>query len=119
MEEFGGVACEIEDCETRDVTSSTVGQFFSLFGTPRASDSQIVKLKVCFKLSRSSGSNIHRLQDWPPSDRFRSMFPQLQEDFERAVPLPAYTGSTGVKNLAAHFPENANPPDLGKLKVSR
>ncbi len=41
------------------------------------------------------------------------MFPQLQEDFERAVPLPAYTTPTGVKNLAAHFPDNANTPDLG------
>ena len=59
--------------------------------------------------------NRNYLQDWPPSSRFNAMFPQLQEDFERVIPLPTYTGPIGVKNFAAHFPENANPPDLGKL----
>ncbi|KAI0739757.1 hypothetical protein C8Q80DRAFT_1222076 [Daedaleopsis nitida] len=96
VEQFGGVACRIEDCETRESFPSTVGEFFSLFGRPDRQDGRILRLK-----------------DWPPSDRFKVLFPQLQQDFEQAVPLPAYTSPSGEKNFAAHFPENAAPPDLG------
>ena len=41
------------------------------------------------------------------------MFPQLYEDFERIVPMPEFTTSTGANNLAAHFPLNSIAPDLG------
>ena len=43
------------------------------------------------------------------------MFPQLHEDFERVIPLPEYTTSSGAKNLAAHFPLNQFTPDLGEI----
>lgn len=43
------------------------------------------------------------------------MFPQLQEDFERAMPLSEYITSSGAKNLAAHFPLNSFTPDLGEF----
>lgn len=53
------------------------------------------------------------VQDWPPKDRFKELFPELQQDFETAVPIPSYTTASGVRNLAAHFPKTEIAPDLG------
>lgn len=53
------------------------------------------------------------IQDWPPSTDFKTAFPELYEDFSRAVPIPNYTRRDGVLNIASHFPTNTVVPDLG------
>ncbi|PIL29288.1 transcription factor [Ganoderma sinense ZZ0214-1] len=95
IQQYGDTACEVQDCETGKEQTSTVAAFFSLFG------------------SAEPPKRILKLKDWPPTANFKAMFPQLQEDFERAMPLPEYITSSGAKNLAAHFPLNSFTPDLG------
>ena len=53
------------------------------------------------------------LQDWPPSTDFKTAFPELFEDFSRAVPVPSYVRRDGALNIASHFPSNTIAPDLG------
>jgi [histone H3]-dimethyl-L-lysine9 demethylase len=53
------------------------------------------------------------LQDWPPSSDFKTTFPNLYEDFSRAVPVPNYTRRDGALNIASHFPTNTIAPDIG------
>lgn len=52
-------------------------------------------------------------KDWPPSTDFRTAFPELFEDFNRAVPVPSYVRRDGALNVASHFPSNTVAPDLG------
>ncbi|KAI0739788.1 hypothetical protein C8Q80DRAFT_1058481, partial [Daedaleopsis nitida] len=105
IEQFGDAVCDVEDCESGIVTPQTISQFFSSFGKPWTSSRKPLKLKA-----RSFSFTRH---DWPPRDNLREVFPQMQQEFERCVPLPAFTTPTGSKNLAAHFPENSVMPDLG------
>lgn len=53
-------------------------------------------------------------QDWPPSTDFKTAFPELFEDFSRAVPVPNYVRRDGTLNVASHFPTGTISPDLGK-----
>ena len=53
------------------------------------------------------------MQDWPPSSDFKTAFPELYEDFNRAVPVPNYCRRDGAMNIASHFPSNTVSPDLG------
>ncbi|KAI0708445.1 hypothetical protein C8Q76DRAFT_627624, partial [Earliella scabrosa] len=104
VEQFGETKCEVEDCETGNVTVRTIAQFYAL---------------QALRFRRENVADQIISQDWPPQDRFREMFPQLQEEFERVVPMPAYTTPIGTMNLAAHFPENSVVPDLGpKLYIA-
>jgi len=43
------------------------------------------------------------------------MFPELFEDFSKAVPVPNYTRRDGVLNIASHFPTGVMAPDLGNF----
>ena len=52
-------------------------------------------------------------QDWPPEDDFQTEFWELFMAFINAVPFPSTMSLKGACNLAAHFPTNAVPPDLG------
>jgi [histone H3]-dimethyl-L-lysine9 demethylase len=61
----------------------------------------------------------HLYQDWPPSDEFKNVFPDLYEEFHQILPMRQYTGRDGVLNLAAHFPLNAVAPDVGKHDCDR
>ncbi|KAG6336334.1 hypothetical protein ID866_2759 [Astraeus odoratus] len=54
-----------------------------------------------------------RVNDWPPSTDFKSAFPELYEDFSKAVPVPTYVRRDGALNIASHFPSNTVAPDLG------
>ncbi|KAI0699909.1 hypothetical protein C8T65DRAFT_522992, partial [Cerioporus squamosus] len=96
VERFGKMKCEVEDCDTGETTAESLANFFSLFGQVWSPSRRSLKLK-----------------DWPPKNRFKELFPMLHKDFETAVPLPSYTTSSGVRNLASHFPENVTAPDLG------
>lgn len=52
-------------------------------------------------------------QKWPLSTDFKAAFPELYDDFNRAVPVPNYVRRDGVLNIASHFPSNTVAPDLG------
>ncbi|KAG2747919.1 hypothetical protein P692DRAFT_201715993, partial [Suillus brevipes Sb2] len=54
--------------------------------------------------------------DWPPSTDFKTAFPELFEDFRRAVPVPNYVRRNGTLKIASHFPSNTVAPDLGKYR---
>ncbi|KDQ12709.1 hypothetical protein BOTBODRAFT_408594 [Botryobasidium botryosum FD-172 SS1] len=95
IDHYGTEECEIVDCQTNTVAEKTVGEFFSMFGV--------------YGKDRA----IHKLKDWPPQADFKTAFPELYQDFSRAVPIPNYTRRDGVLNIAAHFPVNAVAPDIG------
>lgn len=86
--------CLIHDCIDGRVVETTVAKFFRKFDDPTCIDS-------------------HKLKDWPPSADFSITFPKLFRDFESALPFRSYTARKGTLNLAAHFPEGSNAPDLG------
>lgn len=52
-------------------------------------------------------------KDWPPHSDFKTEFPKLFEDFERALPFPEYTTRDAPLNLASRFPPDWIRPDLG------
>ncbi|KIM21613.1 hypothetical protein M408DRAFT_101995 [Serendipita vermifera MAFF 305830] len=96
IQHYGDNLCAITNCDTEMVHQSDVSSFFSQFGDyPNRSES-ILKLK-----------------DWPPSADFKNAFPNLFDDFQRAVPAPNYTRRDGFYNISAHFPLNGVAPDMG------
>lgn len=90
---YGSESCYVHDCKDSKVVDTFVADFFTGFGNPT--------------------STSYKLKDWPPSDDFAITFPELFKDFENALPFPSYTARKGALNLAAHFPEGYNAPDLG------
>jgi lysine-specific demethylase 3 len=56
-------------------------------------------------------------QDWPPQKDFRAEFPTLYKIFMDLVACPHVARTNGVKNGAAHFPENGIMPDMGKVSL--
>ncbi len=46
-ERFGEMKCEVEDCESGEVTTIKLREFFSLFGKARCPSYRSKKLKVC------------------------------------------------------------------------
>jgi lysine-specific demethylase 3 len=99
IEKYGDHSCAIVDCVTETKREVTVGWFFALFG----------------KYSERHDSRVWKLKDWPSSTDFKSAFPELYDDFARAVPIPSYCRRDGALNIASHFPSNAVAPDLGTL----
>jgi len=95
MEKYESQGCLILECQTDVNKRITVGEFFSWFG-------KYDKRTECWKL-----------KDWPPSTDFKTAFPELFEDFSRAVPVPNYVRRDGTLNVASHFPANTIAPDLG------
>ena len=53
------------------------------------------------------------MKDWPPTQDFKSAFPDLYNDFAVGTPVPNYVRRDGVLNLASHFPSNTISPDMG------
>jgi lysine-specific demethylase 3 len=99
IERYGDHSCVVVDCITEAKREVTVGWFFALFG----------------KYSERDNSRVWKLKDWPPSTDFKSAFPELYDDFARAVPIPSYCRRDGVLNIASHFPPDVVAPDLGML----
>ncbi|KAF7360725.1 Clavaminate synthase-like protein [Mycena venus] len=95
INKYGSQECDVVDCQTGDVTKTTVKKFFRRF------------------MQTSSPNQTLKLKDWPPTSDFRLNFPELYEDFSQAVPMPNYVRRDGVFNISSHFPEKAVPPDLG------
>lgn len=99
IEKYGDHSCIVVDCVTEARREVTVGWFFGLFG----------------KYGERDSSRVWKLKDWPPSTDFKSAFPELYDDFARAVPIPSYCRRDGVLNIASHFPPDVVAPDLGTL----
>ena len=99
VEKYGDHSCTVIDCITEAKRDVTVGWFFALFG----------------KYSERENTRVWKLKDWPSSTDFKSEFPELYDDFARAVPIPSYCRRDGVLNIASHFPPDAVAPDLGTL----
>jgi lysine-specific demethylase 3 len=99
IEKYGDHSCTVGDCVTEVRREVTVGWFFALFG----------------KYDERDSSRVWKLKDWPPSTDFKSAFPELYDDFARAVPIPSYCRRDGVLNIASHFPLDVVAPDLGTL----
>ncbi|KAF9464272.1 hypothetical protein BDZ94DRAFT_1297282 [Collybia nuda] len=95
IDKYGTQSCLIIECQTEMNKRITVGEFFAGFG-------KYEDRKECWKL-----------KDWPPSMDFKTAFPELYEDFSKAVPVPNYVRRDGVLNVASHFPSNTVAPDLG------
>ncbi|KAH7930065.1 Clavaminate synthase-like protein [Leucogyrophana mollusca] len=94
-EKYNSQSCLILECQTDVNKRVSVGEFFSWFGKYEGR-------AECWKL-----------KDWPPSTDFKTAFPELFEDFSRAVPVPNYVRRDGTLNIASHFPSNTVAPDLG------
>ncbi|KAI5122159.1 hypothetical protein M0805_007058 [Coniferiporia weirii] len=92
---YGPQPCIILECQTDSNKKVTVGEFFSCFG------------------KYEGRSECWKLKDWPPSADFKTVFPELYDDFSRAVPIPNYSRRDGAMNIASHFPINTIAPDLG------
>ncbi|KAH7888104.1 hypothetical protein F5I97DRAFT_1865700 [Phlebopus sp. FC_14] len=95
LQKYNSQSCLILECQSDVNKRVTVGEFFSWFGKY---DGRL----ECWKL-----------KDWPPSTDFKTAFPELFEDFSRAVPVPNYARRDGALNIASHFPSNTVAPDLG------
>ncbi|KAI6046475.1 hypothetical protein EDC04DRAFT_2627847 [Pisolithus marmoratus] len=95
VQKYSSQSCLILECQTDVNKRVTVGEFFSQFG------------------KYEGRSECWKLKDWPPSTDFKSAFPELYEDFSRAVPVPTYSRRDGALNIASHFPSNTVAPDLG------
>jgi len=95
MEKYDSQGCLILECQTDVNKRITVGEFFSWFG------------------KYDGRTECWKLKDWPPSTDFKTAFPELFEDFSRAVPVPNYVRRDGTLNVASHFPANTIAPDLG------
>ncbi|KAF8121329.1 hypothetical protein EV363DRAFT_1365556 [Boletus edulis] len=95
LEKYNSQSCLILECQSDVNKRVTVGEFFSWFGKYEGR-------VECWKL-----------KDWPPSTDFKTAFPELFEDFSRAVPVPSYVRRDGALNIASHFPSNTVAPDLG------
>ncbi|TDL29141.1 hypothetical protein BD410DRAFT_757791 [Rickenella mellea] len=95
MGKYSSQSCLIIETQKDANKRITVGEFFSWFG------------------KYEDRTDEWKLKDWPPSSDFKTAFPELFEDFIRAVPAPTYTRKDGAMNIASHFPTNAIAPDLG------
>ncbi|EJD54118.1 Clavaminate synthase-like protein [Auricularia subglabra TFB-10046 SS5] len=95
IQEYGSESCLVVECQNDVNRRITVEEFFTKFG-------DYEDRQECWKL-----------KDWPSSTDFKSVFPQLFEDFMNIVPMPDYSRRDGVLNISSHFPTNTVGPDLG------
>ncbi|CAH7684276.1 hypothetical protein PPACK8108_LOCUS18362 [Phakopsora pachyrhizi] len=75
-----------------------------------------IKVKEFFNIFENEpedGKPVWKLRDWPPEVDFKEKFGELYDDFQNAIPIRDVTSRQGILNIAAHFPTNANVPDLG------
>ncbi|KAJ1023199.1 hypothetical protein NDA16_003352 [Ustilago loliicola] len=103
IDRYGEESCAIvrSDTDPPIVKEVYVGEFFTTFGKDRQTKEQVL------------GPGSWKLKDWPPSAEFKAEFPELYQDFNRAVPAPEYTTREGVLNLASCYPTGVIQPDLG------
>ena len=107
MEHYGQERCLLNNCGSnnpeKDIIAGFVRDFFAKFDS--------AQLLYNTKILKGSW----KLKDWPPSDDFALVFPNLFQDFENALPHAswAYTTREGNMNLASKFPKGWNRPDLG------
>ncbi|KAG0698870.1 hypothetical protein DFH29DRAFT_80552 [Suillus ampliporus] len=95
VQKHNSQSCLILECQSDVNKRVTVGEFFPWFGKYEG------RVEVeCWKL-----------KDWPPSTDFKTAFPELFDDFSRAVPVPNYVRRDGTLNIASHFPSNTVAPD--------
>lgn len=106
-----GRPCNIHFVNTGKVEQTTVENFFRTFGDLRAPEAR-AKLKASLS-SHFAFLRIILQQDWPSEEHFRTESWELFMAFIDAVPFPDTMNLNGARNLAAHFPTNALPPDLG------
>ncbi|TFY60066.1 hypothetical protein EVG20_g7560 [Dentipellis fragilis] len=85
----------VMDCQSDATKRMSVADFFKIFG------------------NYEGRTQSWKLKDWPSSTDMKTSFPDLYEDFGRAVPMPSYCRRDGALNLASHFPSNTIAPDLG------
>lgn len=100
---YGEESCLIvrSDTDPPQTEQVSVGEFFSTFGQDTETKQQVL------------GKGSWKLKDWPPSAEFKHEFPELYQDFNRAVPAPEYTTREGVLNLGSCYPAGVIQPDLG------
>jgi hypothetical protein len=116
VDRYKGQPVDLVDCENNNVEKSTVDNFFKRFIHPERRNGNM-KLKVS-NISHDRCllvSFLFRIQDWPPKDDFKKIFPELFHAFMGGVPCQSLTRLDGTLNLAAHFPINEKciNPDLG------
>ncbi|KAI0715183.1 hypothetical protein C8Q76DRAFT_768217 [Earliella scabrosa] len=101
----------------RPLVVTGMQEYFQLRWTPQWFIEQfgdvLCDVEDCETGTLSSQTILQFFSLFGQANHIKDVFPQLQEEFERLVPLPAYTTPTGTRNLAAHFPENSVQPDLG------
>ncbi|KIL67385.1 hypothetical protein M378DRAFT_102557 [Amanita muscaria Koide BX008] len=95
MSKYGKESCLILECQADTNKRVSVEQFFGRFG------------------NYEGRKDSWKLKDWPSSAEFKTTFPDLYEDFSKAVPVPDYVRRDGVMNMSSHFPTNVIGPDLG------
>ncbi|KNE92335.1 hypothetical protein PSTG_14293 [Puccinia striiformis f. sp. tritici PST-78] len=102
-EKYGEDVCERIDsnCPKQVPIITTVSKFFKDF------------LDHHHHQPSSENHKVWKLRDWPPEADFQNQFPELFADFEQAIPIPDITTRFGIRNVAGHFPTNANVPDIG------
>lgn len=100
---YGDESCLImrSDTDPATIEQVSVGEFFSTFGRDPSTKQEVL------------GKGSWKLKDWPPSAEFKHEFPELYDDFNRAVPAPEYTTREGVLNLGSCYPTGVIQPDLG------
>ena len=109
---YHGDPCKIYFIEQGSTEETTVNEFFSMFGHLCAPEAR-AKLKVIPTiLSLHSWSN--SLVGLAPEKHFRTKFAELYDAVIAAIPFLDTMMLNGACNLAAHFPTNGLPPDLGK-----
>lgn len=113
MHYYEKTQCSVLECHTNENKYISVGEFFAQFGKQREYDAESWKLKVFHYTTCFLSFYLGCFKDWPPSADFKQAFPDLYIDFLSAVPVPNYTRRDGSLTIAAHFPENSIPPDLG------
>lgn len=100
---YGEESCYIirSDVDLPPQQEVSVSTFFATFGQDDAAKESVL------------GQGSWKLKDWPPSADFKAEFPELYNDFNRAVPAPEYTTREGVLNLGSCYPTGVIQPDLG------
>ncbi|KDQ30124.1 hypothetical protein PLEOSDRAFT_2739, partial [Pleurotus ostreatus PC15] len=92
-------ACDVVNCETDDVTRTTIKTFLQNLEESKAFDGSFSSLK---------------LKDYPQDMLFKNKLPLLARDFKSALPVQMYTDEDGPLNLAAMYPlEYECKPDIG------
>lgn len=108
---FHGHPCYIHYVNLGKIEQTTIENFFHTFGDPHPSEAR-VKLKASFAIL--SWISLHKFSaGLATGGSFPDWIWELFEVFIDTVPFLATMSLNGARNLAAHFPTNAIPPDLG------